>query len=167
MRAMDDPSMTVDRDRPDARFLAAMQARYPLEREVEWAFTRRLERRADGPYRAPTSTEIGDRLRTMLREHVDGSFEIKDLAWLGGGGSKLQLRFTLESERPVRGHTRRVLVLRMEPAESLNPSSRQLEAEALAAVASVVPVPEVYWVDRDGRWFGQSDPRLSGLAKGY
>jgi len=59
-------------------------------------------------------------------------------------------------------------VLRMEPAESLNPSSRQREAEALAAVASVLPVPEVYWVDRDGRWFGE--PALiysfsSGVAK--
>jgi aminoglycoside phosphotransferase (APT) family kinase protein len=61
-----------------------------------------------------------------------------------------------------------MLVLRMEPAESLNPSSRQREAEALAAVAAVLPVPEVYWVDRDGRWFGE--PALiysfsTGVAK--
>lgn len=158
----------VDRDRPDAAFLAAMQARFPLEREVEWAFTRRSQRRAEGPFRAPSREQIGERLRAMLREHVDGGFEIRDLGWLGGGGSKLQLRFTLATERPLRGHVERTLVLRMEPAESLNPSSRQLEAEALQALADVLPVPEVYWVDRDGRWFGE--PALiysfsSGVAK--
>ena len=161
-------TINVDRDRPDAAFLAAMQARFPLDRETEWAFTRRLQRRADGPYRAPSRGEIGERLRTMLREHLDGGFEIRDLAWLGGGGSKLQLRFTLDTERPLRGQTQRVLVLRMEPAESLNPSSRQSEAEALQVLAGVLPVPEVYWVDREGRWLGE--PALiysfcSGVAK--
>ena len=162
------PLPEVDRDRPDAAFLAAMQARYPLEREVEWAFTRRLQRRGEGPFRAPSRDEIGQRLQAMLREHVQGGFEISELAWLGGGGSKLQLRFTLQTEQSLRGHHRRVLVLRMEPAESLNPSSRQREAEILAAVAHVLPVPEVYWVDRDGRWFGE--PALiysfsAGVAK--
>jgi len=145
----------VDRDRPDPAFVQALRTRYPLEREIEWAFTRRLERRADGPYRAPTRQEIAERLRAMLAQQLSCGFEIDDLAWLGGGGSKLQLRFTLRTEQPLRGQTERVLVLRMEPAESLNPSSRQREAEALAAVAAVLPVPEVCWVDRDGRWFGE------------
>lgn len=159
---------SVHRDRPDAAFIATMQLRYPLEREIEWAFTRRLERRAEGPFRAPSREQIADRLRAMLAQHLDGGFEVRDPAWLGGGGSKLQLRFTLTTERPLRGHTERTLVLRMEPAESLNPSSRQREAEALAAVGAVLPVPEVYWVDRDGRWFGE--PALiysfsSGVAK--
>lgn len=158
----------VNRDRPDAAFIAAMQQRYPLEREIEWAFTRRLERRAQGPYRAPSREQIEARLRPMLREHIEGDFDVRELAWLGGGGSKLQLRFTLATAKPLRGHTERMLVLRMEPAESLNPSSRQREAEALAAVSTVLPVPEVYWVDRDGHWFGE--PALiysfsSGVAK--
>lgn len=162
---------SVDRDRPDAAFIAAMRSRYPLEREIEWAFTRRLERRAEGPFRAPSREQIAERLRSMLSEKLEGGFEVRDLAWLGGGGSKLQLRFTLRTERPIPGKggpTERTLVLRMEPAESLNPSSRQRETEALAAVAAVLPVPEVYWVDRDGRWFGE--PALiysfsAGVAK--
>lgn len=161
-------TLSVDRDRPDAAFIADMQKRYPLEREIEWAFTRRLERRGEGPYRAPSRERIADLLRDFLARQLDGGFEVRDLAWLGGGGSKLQIRFTLVTERPLRGHTERVLVLRMEPAESLNPSSRQREAEALAAVAAVLPVPEVYWVDRDGSAFGE--PALiysfsSGVAK--
>lgn len=168
MAAHDRVIAQVDRDRPDPAFLAAMQARYPLEREIEWAFTRRLQRRADGPFRAPTRDEIGARLSAMLAQVIEGAFTVSDLAWLGGGGSKLQLRFVLDTERPLRGRTRHPLVLRMEPAESLNPSSRQREAEILAAVAHVLPVPEVYWVDRDGRWFGE--PALiysfsSGVAK--
>ena len=168
MSSEDASATAVDRDRPDAAFISAMQSRYPLEREIEWAFTRRLQRRADGPFRAPSREQIAERLRAMLSQELEGGFEVRDLAWLGGGGSKLQLRFTLKTERPLRGQTERVLVLRMEPAESLNPSSRQREAEILAAVSGVLPVPEVFWVDRDGRWFGE--PALiysfsSGVAK--
>lgn len=158
----------VDRDRPTPEFIAALRARYPMEREIDWAFTRRMERRAQGPFRAPQLQELVGYLRKLLDEKVEGGYEVSDPAWLGGGGSKLQMRFTLRTKRPLHGHTERVLVLRMEPAESLNPSSRLREHQIIEALAGVLPVPEMYWVDRDGRWF--PEPALiysfaSGVAK--
>jgi aminoglycoside phosphotransferase (APT) family kinase protein len=107
-------------------------------------------------------------LERLLRDQVQGGFTVRDPAWLGGGGSKLQMRFTLDTEQPLRGHRSRVLVLRMEPAESLNPSSRLREAQIITAMQGRLPVPEMYWVDRDGRWF--PEPALiysfsSGVAK--
>lgn len=159
---------TVDRDRPDARFIQAMRERYPTEREIDWAFTRRLQRRADGPFQAPTLDEMVGYLHRLLREKVEGAYEVRDPGWLGGGGSKLQMRFTLDTEQPLKGHRSRVLVLRMEPAESLNPSSRLREAQIITALQGKVPVPEMYWVDREGHWF--PEPALvysfsSGVAK--
>jgi aminoglycoside phosphotransferase (APT) family kinase protein len=158
----------VDRDRPDADFIQSMRERYPLEREIDWAFTRRLERRAQGPFKAPDLTEMVSHLERLLRDQVQGGFTVRDPAWLGGGGSKLQMRFTLDTEQPLRGHRSRVLVLRMEPAESLNPSSRLREAQIITAMQGRLPVPEMYWVDRDGQWF--PEPALiysfsSGVAK--
>jgi aminoglycoside phosphotransferase (APT) family kinase protein len=158
----------VDRDRPDAQFIAAMRERYPTEREIDWAFTRRLQRRAEGPFKAPSLDEMTGHLHRLLREQLSGPYEVRDAAWLGGGGSKLQMRFTLDTEQPYKGHRSRVLVLRMEPAESLNPSSRLREAQIITALQGKVPVPEMYWVDREGRWF--PEPALiysfsSGVAK--
>lgn len=158
----------VDRDRPDAGFLQAMRQRYPLEREIEWAFSRRLERRAQGPFKAPDLDEMVGYLHRLLREKVQGGYVVRDPAWLGGGGSKLQMRFTLDTEQPLKGHRSRVLVLRMEPAESLNPSSRLREAQVIEAMQGLLPVPEMYWVDRDGQWF--PEPALiysfsAGVAK--
>ncbi len=162
------PAAVVDRDRPDAAFIQSMRERYPLEREIDWAFTRRLERRAQGPFKAPDLAEMVGHLERLLRDQVQGGFTVRDPAWLGGGGSKLQMRFTLDTEQPLRGHRSRVLVLRMEPAESLNPSSRLREAQIITAMQGRLPVPQMYWVDRDGDWF--PEPALiysfsSGVAK--
>lgn len=159
---------SVDRDRPNAQFIQAMRERYPTEREIDWAFTRRLQRRAEGPFKAPGLDEMVGYLHRLLREKLTGAYEVRDPAWLGGGGSKLQMRFTLDTEQPLKGHRSRVLVLRMEPAESLNPSSRLREAQIITALQGKVPVPEMYWVDRDGQWF--PEPALiysfsSGVVK--
>lgn len=158
----------VDRDRPDADFIRAMRERYPTENEVDWAFTRRLQRRAEGPFKAPSLDEIVGYLHKLLGAKISGGYDVRDAAWLGGGGSKLQMRFTLDTERPLKGHISRVLVLRMEPAESLNPSSRLREAQIITALQGRLPVPEMYWVDRDGEWF--PEPALiysfsGGVAK--
>lgn len=158
----------IDRDRPSPAFIQDMRDRYPTEREIDWAFTRRMERRASGPFRMQSLEELVNYLKQMLKEKIKGGFDVTNATWLGGGGSKLQMRFTLHSELPILGHTLRDLVLRMEPAESLNPSSRLREFEIIQALAPVIPVPEVYWVDRDAEWF--PEPALiysfsSGIAK--
>lgn len=159
---------SIDRDAPSPDFIAAMRTRYPTERETDWAFTRRMERRASGPFRAPSLDELQGYLRAMLQDKLEDDFSISEPGWLGGGGSKLQMRFTLTWKHPRQGPTRTVMVLRMEPAESLNPSSRLREYQILQAVAPILPVPEVYWVDAQGDWF--PEPTLiygfsSGVAK--
>ncbi|WP_213575618.1 phosphotransferase family protein [Rhodococcus sp. USK13] len=45
------------------------------------------------------------------------------------------------------------LVIRLEPLESLNATSRTREAEVIRAMTGTVPVPTVYWVDESGRSF--------------
>lgn len=168
MSATDPYFARVDRDRPDEAFIQAMRVRYPTEREVDWAFTRRMRRRAQGAFQAPSLDDLVGYVHKLLREKLQGGYELLDPAWLGGGGSKLQMRFTLRTEQPLKGHHSRTLVLRMEPAESLNPSSRLREAQIITALQRRVPVPEIYWVDREGQWF--PEPALiysfsSGVAK--
>jgi aminoglycoside phosphotransferase (APT) family kinase protein len=41
----------------------------------------------------------------------------------------------------------------MDPSEASNTTSRVREAELLQAFEEVLPVPKVFWIDRDGRWF--------------
>jgi aminoglycoside phosphotransferase (APT) family kinase protein len=44
----------------------------------------------------------------------------------------------------------------MEPAESLNATSRPREFQLLKAFRGVLPVPEVFWLDDEGRWFPEA-----------
>ena len=155
----------VDRDAPSAAFIAETRRLYPTEAEIDRALTRRAERRASGPFRNPSLADLVRYLEAMLRDEVGGEFAVTDPQWLGGGGSKLQMRFVLRRDEPGRGRTATDLVLRMEPAESLNPSSRTREFQVLAAVADILPVPAVYWVDDHGRWF--PEPTLVyGFSRG-
>ncbi len=158
----------IERDCPNEQFIQSMRERYPTEHEIDWAFTRRQQRRAQGPFKPPSLDDMVGYLNKFLQEKVSSGFEIRDPEWLGGGGSKLQMRFTLDTELPLMNHLSRTLVLRMEPAESLNPSSRLREAQIISALQGKVPLPEMYWVDRDGKWF--PEPALiysfsSGVAK--
>jgi aminoglycoside phosphotransferase (APT) family kinase protein len=161
-------SREIERDCPNEQFIQSMRERYPTEHEIDWAFTRRQQRRAQGPFKPPSLDDMVGYLNKFLQEKVSSGFEIRDPEWLGGGGSKLQMRFTLDTELPLMNHLSRTLVLRMEPAESLNPSSRLREAQIISALQGKVPLPEMYWVDRDGKWF--PEPALiysfsSGVAK--
>ena len=47
------------------------------------------------------------------------------------------------------------MMLRMDPAESHNATSKLREFELLRAMKDVLPVPDAYWVDDDARWFPQ------------
>ena len=84
--------------------------------------------------------------------------------------------FTLRWNDPLRGPARDRLVVRMDPSESSNTTSRLREYELLGAFDGVVPVPRVFWLDPDGRWFpepallyafapGVTKPRTTGTGK--
>ncbi|MDB5818140.1 MAG: hypothetical protein JWQ11_1780, partial [Rhizobacter sp.] len=64
------------------------------------------------------------------------------------------------------GNTVSRLMVRMEPSESMNSTSRLREFQVLHAFAgTTVPVPRVYWVDPEGTWF--PEPALIyGFAEG-
>jgi aminoglycoside phosphotransferase (APT) family kinase protein len=143
------------RSAPTADWIAAIRARFPVERTIDEVFTRKLEHRArPGEHRTDVAALAG-RLEAYLRA-VTGQedLEFSDLQRLTGGASKEQFTFRL-SWRPAGGErvTRR-LILRMDPSESIVETHRLREAQLLRAMRGVVPVPEVFWVDPGGEHLG-------------
>ena len=145
----------AQRDTPSDEFIEQMRARYPTEREFDAMLTRRMRRRREPRRPGTTLQEFGHYLDAFLHHHVQGGFAVRDLQWMSGGGSKIQLTFTLEWNDPTRGGERceTRLVMRMEPQESLSATSRARERQLIDAMASLLPVPRVVWVDAEGRWF--------------
>lgn len=141
---------TVDKNHPSAAWIAAVRQRFPCEREIDRILTRKLERRSGRPYRPLSLETLADGVRALIRTTVDQPFELSELAWLGGGASKVQMAFTLDWTRSGRERERTAMVLRMEPAESIVETSRLREFQLLRAFDGVVPVPPVYWVDVEG-----------------
>jgi aminoglycoside phosphotransferase (APT) family kinase protein len=141
------------RDNPTAEFIADMCRRYPTERETDELLVRKLQRRSGPAYRRPTLEELSGKLHRMLQEKIEGSFEVSDQTWFTGGVSKIQMGFTLRWKDPVRGSSTDRLVIRMDPSESSNTTSRVREFELISLVEGLVPVPRVFWVDPDGSWF--------------
>lgn len=158
------------RDQPTEAFIEEMRSRYPTEREFDAMLTRRMRNRRQ-PRRPQASLEdFGRCLDTFLRAHVSGAFAVQELRWMSGGGSKIQLTFTLEWNDPAASgeRARTPLVIRMEPQESLSATSRARERQLIDAMADILPVPRVYWVDTEGQWF--PEPTLiysfaTGVAK--
>lgn len=153
------------RDAPTSEFIDRLRARYQVEPELDAMLTRKLARRAGARMVMPDLETLAECVRAMLRETLDAPFELTDPRWLSGGASKLQMCFTLDWQ-PTAGPRRKAdLVVRMEPAESLNASSRQREYDLLTALAGTIPVPETLWVDAEGRWF--PEPALIyGFSRG-
>jgi aminoglycoside phosphotransferase (APT) family kinase protein len=143
----------VDRDRPTAAFIDEMRRRFPTERETDALLVRKLQRRAGPPYRRIAKDELSACLRAMFADTLPGTFAVSDERWFTGGVSKIQLGFTLEWDDPERGRSRDRLMVRMDPSESLNATSRVREYELLRAFDGVLPVPRVFGLDPAGRWF--------------
>lgn len=143
----------ADRDAPSPSFIERMRAAFPTERENDLMLTRKLQRRAGPAFNGASFEAMNRYITALLRSKVEGDFSLSDQRWFSGGASKIQMGFTLHWDEPGVGRTATRLVARMEPAESLNATSRQREFELVSALAGVVPVPRAYWVDPDGHWF--------------
>ena len=141
------------RDAPTRDFIEALRRRYPIEPEIDRLLTRKMERRGGPSHQVDSLATLSDSLLALLRDTLDDKFEVSDQCWLAGGASKLQMRFTLRWNQPSVGPTTSDLVVRMEPSESINASSRLREFELLRVLHGTVPVPKVYWVDPDGKFF--------------
>jgi len=142
-----------DRDAPGAAFIERMRRQFPTEREGDRLLSRKLARRAGPEYHRVSLAELSRHLHAMLRDTLDGAFTVSDERWFTGGVSKLQMGFTLRWHCPKAGPRTDRLVVRMDPSESLNATSRPRESELLRAFEGLVPVPRVFGLDADGRWF--------------
>lgn len=153
------------RDRPNDEFLSLLRDEYPVEPEVDRMLVRRLGRR-DGDIRPSASLEeLTQALDALLEVNVPGPFAVTDQAWFPGGASKMQMGFQLHRDEPGKGPTSTPMMVRMEPPESLNTTSRLREFQLIRAVTGRVPVPELYWVDNDAEFF--PEPALIyGLVSG-
>ena len=136
-----------NRDNPSAEFIADMQRRFPTERETDELLVRKLQRRISPSYQRPSLEELSGHLQKMLENKIQGAFEVSDQTWFTGGVSKIQMGFTLRWNDPQRGPSVDRLVIRMDPSESSNTTSRVREFELLSIFENVIPVPRVFgWI---------------------
>jgi aminoglycoside phosphotransferase (APT) family kinase protein len=137
-------------DDPPAELIEEMRRRFPTERETDAQLVRKLQRRGTGPYAPVSLDDLVAGVRGMLGETIAGDFAVSNARWFTGGASKIQMGFDLS-----RGGRTDRMMLRMDPAESHNATSKVREFELLRAMKDVLPVPDAYWVDDDARWFPQ------------
>ena len=164
-------------DDPGPDFITALRDRFPTEREVDKVLTRKLSHRAGPPYQRPSLDDMAGYLDTFLTHELGGAgFRTSELRWFTGGVSKIQIGFTLDWQPPGTERRRDRLVLRMDPSEGSNATSRAREFELLGLMNGVIPVPETFFLDAAGTWFpepamiyafapGVTKPRLTQTGK--
>jgi aminoglycoside phosphotransferase (APT) family kinase protein len=135
---------------PSADWIATIRARFPTERTIDEALTRKLRSRAGPPYVPSPMADVENQLRQFAAAVAPG-MRVAKVEPLGGGASKEQYRFDLVDGSGAIA----TYVLRREPPESIVETHRVREYQMMRAMAGVVPVPEVPWVDADGTWFGR------------
>jgi aminoglycoside phosphotransferase (APT) family kinase protein len=141
-------------DNPPSEFIEELRSRFPIEAEMDRVLTRKMRNRSGPEYRRISSEEISAALRNFLSHTVAGPFEISNVTWLNGGVSKLQLAFSLEW-RDAGGQRSDRMVVRMDPNEGSNATSRAREFELMKVLKGTIPVPEVYWLDNEAQFFPQ------------
>ena len=139
------------RSAPTPAFIQSVRAAFPVEAEIDRVLTRKLELRSEPGFMPLPLDRIVDGVSSLVAANLPGEFTIRELRWLHGGASKLQIAFELEWCDPQTGDLRRdAMALRMQPPESIVETSRRREFEVINAMAGVVPVPVCYWLDAEG-----------------
>lgn len=141
-----------DKNAPPPTAIEEIRARFPTEPEIDRVLTRKMIRRAGPGYSAVSLEALSSGVSKLLQDTIDGPFGISNPRWLAGGASKVQMAFRLNWERPGAGSEETELVLRMDPCESLNESSRLREFQLLKTFEGVIPTPKGYWVDHEARY---------------
>jgi len=136
---------------PQPAWIDDLHVRFPTERTIAAALTRKLSQRAGPPYTPSSLDDIGQRLKAFLSAQSDGAGEVANVRPLGGGASKEQYRFDLIDPQG-RSTT---YVLRREPPESVVETHRLREFQMMRALEGTVPVPHARWVDAEGQWLGR------------
>ncbi|MET0545887.1 MAG: phosphotransferase family protein, partial [Caulobacterales bacterium] len=151
---------------PDEAFIRSMRERFAVEPEIDRVMTAKLRNRAGPGFVAIPLEVLGEGCAALIRSEIGGEFKLSNLRWLGGGASKLQVAFDLDWNGVESGKRRTTpMVLRMEPPASIVETSRQREFEILKAMHGVVPTPQCYWVDAEGKHLPHPG-LIYGLAEG-
>lgn len=156
--------MTVDlfenldfsnQDAPSEDFISSLRQKFPTEDEVDKVLTRKLRNRPTGEYRRISLEDMSERLHRFMTDMVYGDFSVRDIHWFTGGVSKIQIGFYLDwvDGQGIRREDR--LVVRMDPKEGSNTTSRRRESDLISLVEGTVPVPRVFWLDEEGVYFPQ------------
>jgi aminoglycoside phosphotransferase (APT) family kinase protein len=154
------------RRNPTDAWLNELRARYPTERSVDVALTRRMRKRSQEiSYSSPSLEEVGARLKKFIAQETNGAAIIRNLRRLTGGASKEQFVFDLEWDKGKNERTNEKMVLRCEPAASIVETSRRGEFELMQFGARWMPVPPVYWMDEDGSTLG-APSLIAGFVEG-
>lgn len=146
-------AFTIQDDPPEA-FIEELRRRYPTDPEVDRALTLKMRNRGGPPYQRIQLDDLEERLTRFLESRLDHPFSITDTHWFTGGVSKIQIGFVLHWTDPAT-QTQRVdrMVLRMDPSEGSNATSRSREFALLQLAKDLIPVPEVFWLEPDGDYF--------------
>lgn len=139
-------------DNPTAAFIDEIRARLPVEPEVDALFVRKMQRRSGPAYSRLSMDELETCIERMLSALGIAEYQLTNLRWFTGGVSKIQLGFDLAWSDADGEHFERLMV-RMDPNEGSNTTSRLREFELLRAFRGVVPVPRPFCLDRNGDWF--------------
>lgn len=135
---------------PTPEWIREIRARYPVEPALDEVMTRKLENRREGLEHQSDFSGLADRLTGYLRQHSgQPQLSIANLKRLPGGASKEQFTFDLTWKDASGAQVTQLLILRMDPAESIVETHRLREAQMLRAMVGHVPVPEVRWVEPD------------------
>ena len=136
------------RSAPTADWIRDVRARFPVERTIDEVLTRKLKGRGRPLEHRTDPGTLAQRLEHYLHA-VTGQpdLEFTNLQRLTGGASKEQFTFDLRWRPDGSARVSRKLILRMDPGESIVETHRLRETQLLRAMAGVVPVPEVLWVD--------------------
>jgi aminoglycoside phosphotransferase (APT) family kinase protein len=140
-------------DDPTPAFIDEMRRRFPTEPEIDALFVRKLQRRSGPAYSRQSMQELQQCIERMLAALSITRYELTNLRWFTGGVSKIQLGFDLEWDDFAGGKRFERMVVRMDPNEGSNTTSRLREFELLSAFHGTVPVPRPFWLDRNGDWF--------------
>lgn len=118
------------------------------------------ERRLLGAYTPRTVPDVRRGVESLLAS-TGKHIRVDNVGRMSGGASKEQ--FVIDATDLESGLVCRY-VLRMDPREGILETCRRREAQAIQAVASRIPVPEIVVMDDQGKWLQQPSMLTSFIS---
>lgn len=110
-----------------------------------------VQQRDKPAYQSVSEKDLVPKVIAFLEAQGLTAVSVNGLKRMGGGASKEQFVFDLESD----GQASLRCVLRLDPLESAVVSDRRKEVSVMNRMKEVMPVPPVLWVDYSGEYLGR------------